>query len=244
MGQRVLAVVVAVSIGAFAAGAAERAMVGLGYGGFLVGILSLDFSPLNEALIAAGYPTMEGPVVVFGGGGAGGLLGGAVFGGLGFGGSSTALMADRRTDLELGFGGVVIELARQATPGAVIGFGAVLGGGGLDLTVRARQPVDFADALETPAVSQFSLGFFGGLAYLRLQIQVLAWLGVEGWGGYFLAFPGQWEEGGREIAGPKLDLRAPFFGLRISFGGVGTPGEPAPRVDQVQPAPDVPPPEE
>lgn len=240
MGQKVLAVVLALCISTFAVGAAERVMVGMGYGGFLVGLLPIDFSPLNDVLASAGYPVLDGPMVVFGGGGAGGILGGPVFGGLGFGGSLTALAADKRTDVEFGFGGVVIELARQATQGAVIGFGAVLGGGGLDLTARVRQPVDFADALDNPPVSQFSLGFIGGLAYLRLQIQVLPWLAVEGWGGYFLAFPGQWEEGGREIAGPRLDLRSPFLGLRISFGGMGTPDEPELTMDESIPEPDVP----
>jgi len=128
----------------------------------------------------------------------------------------------------LGYGGLVMEFAREAGEDKLIAFGTVLGGGGLDLTARARYPMDFADSLAGPPVSQLSLGFFGGLAYLRLQIQALPWLAVEAWGGYFLAFPGRWEEGGREIAGPQLDLRAPFFGLRVSFGGVGSPDEPQP----------------
>jgi len=108
---------------------------------------------------------------------------------------------------------------------AVLGIGTVLGGGSLDLTVRARSPVDFADALASPPMSQLSLGFLGGIGYLRLQIQALPWLAVEGWAGYFLAFPGSWEEGGREIAGPSLELRAPFFALRVAFGGIGFPDE-------------------
>lgn len=195
---------------------------GLGSGGPLVGLLTLDLSPLNAALAAAGYPAVEGPVVVFGGGGAGGILGGPVFGGLGFGGSLSRLEAGKRTDVELGYGGMAIELARQAGEGSLIGVGTVLGGGSLDLTVRARYPLDFGDSLASPAVSHLGLGFFGGLAYLRLQIHVLPWLALEGWAGYFLAFPGQWEEGGREIAGPALSLRAPFFGLRVSFGGIGS----------------------
>lgn len=221
MVRRVWAALVVTSIG-MVVGVVGQVSVGLGSGGPLVGLLTLDFFPLNAALSAAGYPTVEGPLVVFGGGGVGGVLGGPVFGGIGFGGNLTALAADKRTDLELGYGGVVIEAARPAGQGAIIGVGAVLGGGGLDLTARARRPLDFDDALADPPVSQFRLGFFGGLAYLRLQVQVLPWLAVEGWGGYFLAFPGRWEEGGREIAGPQLELRAPFLGLRISFGGIGS----------------------
>lgn len=205
---------------------AEAEGVGLGHGGVLVGLLPLDFAPLNVALTEAGYPAVEGPLVVFGGGGAGGILGGTVFGGLGFGGTSTKLAGEKRTDLELGYGGVVIELTRRASPAAVLGVGGVLGGGSLDLTARSRYPVDFADSLASPPTSRMSVGFLGGIGYLRLQVQAVPWLALEGWAGYFVAFPGQWEEGGREIAGPRLDLLAPFLAFRASFGAIGLPEEP------------------
>lgn len=225
MGKRMLVVALA-AMGILAWGATDEQLGGLGHGGFLAGVLSLDFYPLNEALAAAGYPTVTGPMLVFGGGGSGGVLGGTIFGGLGFGGTLTKIEGEKRVDLELGYGGVVIELNRPAGKTALLGLGVVLGGGGLDLTARARRPSDFADALANPAVSQLSLGFFGGLGYVRLGFQVFPWLAVDGWAGYFLAFPGQWEEGDREIGGPQLQLRAPFFGIRISFGGIGFPEEP------------------
>jgi hypothetical protein len=196
------------------------------WGGPLVGLLSFDFSPLNVALTAAGYPALDGHLVVFGGGSAGGVLGGIAFGGLGLGGSLTSLPADRRTDLEFGFSAGLVETTWRAGDRMFVGVGALLGWGSLDLTARARYPADFADALAEPTVSQFSLGFVGGVAYLRVQIQALDWLAFEGWFGYFLSFPGQWTEGGQEIAGPRLDLRAPFFGVGIVFGGVGPLGEP------------------
>jgi len=224
--RRVLvAALLVASLGGLVLAEGEPQPTGFGGSGMFVGLLPLDFSPLNAVLSAAGYPSVEGPVVVFGGGGAGGILGEVAFGGLGFGGSLTTLAAGRRTDIELGFGGMVIEHPRQVAEGAVLGFGAVLGGGSLDLTTWARQPEDFADSLATPPMSHFGLGFFGGLAYLRVQIQLAPWLAIEGWGGYFLAFSGQWEAGGREISGPQLGLRAPFFGLGIVFGGVVEEGE-------------------
>ncbi len=225
MTHKVWGVVVALALGGTLALGAEGKLGGLGHGGVLVGLLTFDFSPVNAALTAAGYPGVEGPMVVFGGGGAGGILGGTVFGGLGFGGTLTKLAGEKRTDLEIGYGGVVIELTRPAARSAVLGLGTVLGGGGLDLTARSRSPVDFDDALASPPVSQLSLGFLGGIGYLRLQIQALPWLAVEGWVGYFLAFPGRWKEGGREIAGPALDLRTPFFAFRVSLGGMGFPDE-------------------
>lgn len=225
MGRRILVVAVA-TLGSLAWGAEGELLGGLGHGGFLAGVLNLDFAPLNAALAAAGYPTVTGPMLVLGGGGSGGVLGGALFGGLGFGGSLTAIEGERRVDLELGYGGVVIELNRPAGKTAVLGLGVVLGGGGLDLTARARRPSDFADSLANPPVSQLSLGFLGGLGYIRLGLQVFPWLAVDGWAGYFLAFPGQWEEGGREIGGPRLQLRAPFIGIRVSFGGIGFAEEP------------------
>ncbi|MCX7750172.1 MAG: hypothetical protein N2320_01180 [Candidatus Bipolaricaulota bacterium] len=225
MGKKILVVAIA-ALGVLALGAEEEQLGGLGHGGFLAGVLPLEFAPLNEALSAAGYPTVAGPMLVFGGGGSGGVLGGAVFGGLGLGGTLTAIEGEKRTDLELGFGGMTIELVRPAGKTALLGLGLALGGGSLDLTARARRPADFADALANPPVSQLSLRFLGGLGYFRIGFQVLPWLAVDGWAGYFLTFPVGWEEGGREIAGPRVELRAPFFGIRISFGGIGLPEEP------------------
>lgn len=227
MRHNVWGVVVAVALAGSLA-VAEEDLAGLGYGGTLVGLVALDFSPLNAALTAAGYPAVEGPMIVFGGGGTGGALGGIAFGGLGFGGTLTKLAGEKRTDLEIGYGGMVIELTRPVGPSAVLGLGTVLGGGGLDLTAWSRYPVDFADSLATPPMSRLSLGFLGGIAYLRLQIHALPWLAIAGWAGYFLAFPGQWETGGREIAGPKPDLRAPFVGVSLSFGGIALPEEELP----------------
>ncbi len=225
MGKKILVVAMA-AWGVLVWGAESEQLGGLGHGGFLAGVLSFDLSPLNEALAVGGYPTVTGPMLVLGGGGSGGVLGGTVFGGLGFGGTLTAIEGERRTDLELGYGGVVIELNRPAGKTAVVGLGLVLGGGGLDLTARARRPVDFADALADPPLSRLSLGFFAGLGYVRLAVQVVPWLALDAWGGYFLAFPGPWEEGDREISGPGLQLRSPFFGVRVSFGGIGFPEEP------------------
>ncbi len=206
-------------------GAGQEA--GVGSGGMLVGLLRLDLAPLNAALITAGFPALSGDVVVFGGGGLGGVVGGPVLGGIGFGGSSVAMDEGRRVDLELGFGGVTVEWARALSPRVLSGLGLALGGGGLDLTVRSRSPSDFADALVQPTMSQLSLGFLAGLAYFRLYFQVLDWLSLEGWIGYFLALPGNWEEGGKELSGPRLDLRAPFLGFQLGFGG-WVPEEEAP----------------
>jgi len=221
MGRILLAALLVVSLGGFAIGAEELDPAGFGWGGAHVGLLPLDFSPLNAALTAAGYPALDGQLAVFGGGSGGGVLGGVTFGSLSLSGSLAGLATDRRTDLELWFSGVMVGAARRAGTGVFVGFGAVLGGGGLDLMARARHPRDFADDLAEPTLSRFGLGFLGGMAYVRLQIQVLDWLAFEGWLGYFLAFPGQWEAGGREISGPNLELRAPFLGLGIAFGGVG-----------------------
>ena len=197
------------------------AEMGVGGGGFLAGLLRLDLAPLNGELSSAGYPTLSGDLWVFGGGGSGGATTGLVFGALGFSGSASALAQAKRADLELGFGGITVEFARSLSDKALVGLGVVLGGGGLDLTVRARIATEFAEALTQPTMSQFSLGFLGGLAYLRLHLQVLDWLSLEGWVGYFLGLPGNWEEGGREISGPNIELRAPFFGVRIGLGGFG-----------------------
>ncbi|MCR4391360.1 MAG: hypothetical protein NUV94_00950 [Candidatus Acetothermia bacterium] len=121
-----------------------------------------------------------------------------------------------------------MEVARPAAERTLVGVGAALGGGSLDLTVRARYPMDFADASAEPTSTRLSLGFVGGLGYLRLQIQPLDWLWIEGWLGYLLGFPGRWTEGDRELAGPGVQVQGPFFGLRITFGGMAETAEEKP----------------
>ncbi|MGC9529407.1 MAG: hypothetical protein ACP5G2_02140 [Candidatus Bipolaricaulaceae bacterium] len=200
----------------------------LGGGGLLLGTLTMDFAELNAALAATGHPELPDQLLLTGGGGWGGTVDGPVFGGLGLEGSVNALAAGKETAFRLQLGGLTVEQVRRLDQGIVLGAGAALGGGTAELTVRSRQAVDFSDALAQPTASVLSTDLWAALLYLRLQLQPLDWLGLEGWLGYLVSFPSRWQEGGRELAGPRLQLRAPFVGVRISFGGFASPEAPAP----------------
>ncbi len=214
------------------AGSGEE--IGFGLGGPMLGLIThLDLTALNAELSAAGYPTLPGHMLVTGGGGVGGVTKGPAFGGIGFGGTTDAIAGRRSASLELSFGGMTIERLERAAEGVLVGVGAVLGGGSLQLTVRARDPEDLSDALEDPTTVYLDRGFFGGMVHLRMQIQLLEWLSLDGWAGYLIGFPGRWQDDGREIAGGQVDIGAPFFAVRLGFGGMGpTPADGWPEIDR------------
>lgn len=203
----------------FAATADE---VGFGFGGPMLGMIThMDLTALNAELSAAGYPTLPGHMMVTGGGGGGGVTKGPAFGGIGFAGTTDAIEDRRTASLELSFGGMTIETMERAAEGVLVGVGAVLGGGSLQLTVRSRDPDNLGDALEEPTTVYLERGFFGGMVHLRMQIRLLDWLSLDGWAGYLIGFPGRWQDDGREIAGGEVDVGAPFFAVRLAFGGMG-----------------------
>ncbi len=198
---------------------------GFGTGGLLVGVVSLDFTELNAVLSEADYPELPQHVLVIGGGGGGGMTRGPAFGGLGFSGTADAMRAQQSVILELSFGGLTVERVEQAAQRVLLGFGAVLGGGSLALTVRSRYPTDFTDAVTDPTTVHLTRGFFAGMVHIRMQIQLLDWFSLEGWEGYMAGFPGRWRDLDREIAGGQVDVMGPFFGIRLGLGGIG-PAEP------------------
>ncbi len=218
MGKSFLAVLFAAVV-ATGATATEQ---GFGTGGIMIGVVTLDLTELNVALSGAHYPELPQHVLVIGGGGGGGVTGGPAFGGLGFSGTTDAMIGQQSVVLDLSFGGMTVERVERAAQRVLLGFGAVLGGGSLQLTVRSRYPEDFADAITDPTTVHLSRGFLGGMVHVRMQIQLLEWMSLEGWAGYMAGFPGRWKDRDREIAGGEVDVMAPFFGIRLGLGGIDT----------------------
>jgi len=204
---------------------------GYGFGGFLLGWLTLDLTETNAVLEAAGYPAFGEHVLVMGGGGGGGPLQGIALGGMGFSGTTDAVQGGRSVALEVGFGGVTLAWTERPADRALIGFGVVLGGGSATLTARSRFAEDVEDALTSPTTTHLSAGFFGGMGALRVQLGIADWLWLDGWAGYMLGFPGRWQEDGRPLAGPVVPARGPFVGIGLSLGGVGAP-DPLPEAER------------
>lgn len=205
---------------------AEESGPGFGFGGLLIGLFTIELGSESEAdtvngiLAANGYAPLPDQMITFGGGGGGGVIGGFSFGGSGWGGSFTSIREGKKAELSLGFGGMDIAYVVGGNERSLLLIGAVLGGGGLDLTLRDRIPVSFEDAVADPTTVTLSQGFFAAEPYVCFQVQPLSWLGFEAHLGYLFTLPGNWEEGGQEIAGPSLRLSGPFVGLSIAFGGI------------------------
>jgi hypothetical protein len=117
--------------------------VGL-FGGFTPGWLSMDVAPINAFLTAGkGAALKEGGVFLSGGAGAAYimLLPNVRVGGLGLTGKLKSASIDannirRDTELHVGLGGVTIEYVIPVVERFDIAVGAMLGGGGLDITLR------------------------------------------------------------------------------------------------------------
>ncbi len=114
------------------------------FGGFMPGWLFVDTAPINSFLQAAGgAPLNDDGVLMVGGGGAAYimLVPNLRIGGMGMGGdiSSTSLNTDgvrRDAELSVGFGGVTIEYVFPVLERFDIAVGGMLGGGGIDITLR------------------------------------------------------------------------------------------------------------
>jgi len=200
--------------------------MGFGFGGPMIGLFVLDLgsgddqATVNGILAENGYAPLPERMITFGGGGGGGVMGGFSFGGSGWGGSITSIQEGKKAELSLGFGGMNIAYAVGGDERSLLLIGVVLGGGGLDLKLRDRIPVSFEDAVADPTTVTLSQGFFAAEPYVCFQVQPLSWLAFEAHLGYLLTLPGNWEEGGLEVAGPFLRLSGPFVGLSIAFGGI------------------------
>ncbi|MFO8033626.1 MAG: hypothetical protein R6U88_00515, partial [Candidatus Bipolaricaulota bacterium] len=182
MGKAFLAVLFA-GLVAFGVAAQDE---GFGLGGVMMGMVRLDLTELNAVLDRANYPELRREMLVIGGGGGGGVTRGAAFGGIGFSGTTDAIEGQRRASLTFSFGGMTMERVGRLEERALLGIGGVIGGGTLELTVRSRYADDLQDAITDPTTAHLNRGFFGGMVHLRLQLQLLEWMSLEGWAGYIV----------------------------------------------------------
>jgi len=115
------------------------------FGGFTPGMIFPNVKPINDFLLAGGgAPLKDNGVVMLGGGGAAYimLVPNLRIGGLGMSGSISSASLDpasgirRDAQLSIGYGGVTIEYVVPISERFDFAFGAMLGKGGIDLTIR------------------------------------------------------------------------------------------------------------
>jgi hypothetical protein len=154
------------------AGADGGELKSFGFAGPLIGLFSLDLEEANDVLIDAGYAPISGQLFAFGGEGVGGVIGGFSLGGHGWGGSVTSLLGEKQVELSLGFGGVDLAYVLGGNEQSFLTFGAVIGGGSVELILRNHFPESFEAAISDPTTTTFSQGFFA-LAWVQAPTWIL-----------------------------------------------------------------------
>lgn len=182
----------------------KAAKVGL-FGGFTPGYLSVNVAPVNEFLKASGIaPFDQNGMFLWGGAGAAYimLVPNLRVGGLGMSGSiSTGSsvqvpgvgQVQRDARLSVGFGGVTIEYVIPVVERLDIAMGAMLGGGGMDLTLKqniggidswSNEQKTFAATTWPPnslnnVTRVLSGSYFIWIPSVNVEYAVLGWLGIR-----------------------------------------------------------------
>ena len=204
-----------------------------GKGYFAIGWSALDLEPLNDALVAAGYPRFSEDFLSLGGGGYGVIgrfvIGGQGHGYLGEGRDATLGTQNYRSDLIAGMGfvdlGWVLWSGERTTLTPIVG----LGGGGLSVEIEELAAPTFDEVLAQPGHrSDLSTGGF--LVDLGVDFDVLLGRDFEEHRGGFLLgvragwilspIHGGWQLEDRDIAGgPDFGITGPY--VRFLLGGGG-----------------------
>jgi hypothetical protein len=211
--------------------------VGL-FGGFTPGWLSIDVAPINAFLTAGkGAALKDNGVFMTGGAGAAYImvLPNVRVGGMGLTGvlKSTSLDGSnirRDANLRVGFGGVTIEYVLPVVERLDISVGAMLGAGGMDLTLRqsnggnntwvgeqdlfGKWPDGPASTLyTTPNITRtLSSMCFVWVPAVNIEYSVLGWLGVRLGASYVgMSFPSWDVDGEYELLGVPSDVSGRGF---------------------------------
>jgi len=192
---------------------------GLGGGGFMTGFLFPDLSELNMYLTQNGFARLPSPLVLWGGGGMGGLLEGTRMGGAGFGGETQSLLDGKKALISVGGGGFLAERALFSQETFALAFGLMIGGGDAELFLVFREPSSFEDALANPVCTRLRREFFILAPYLSAEFFLLDWAFVKVNLGFMFTFGGSWEANGVSVDGPPAAFHSPVLQFSLHLGG-------------------------
>ncbi len=214
-------------------------MVKMGlYGGYTPGWLFVDVNPIN-AFLASGHGAAlkDGGVFMTGGAGAAYImvLPNVRMGGMGMSGGlkSTALDAGgirRDARMTVGLGGLTFEYVLPIVERFDVAFGALLGWGGMDLTLRQSNGGPNTWVGEGELFGQWTAGsppnvsrtlggsFFVWAPTVNMEYAILSWLGVRLGAAYVgMSFP-SWEvDGEYELLGVPSDISGKGFMIQAGL---------------------------
>ena len=203
----------------------RMAKMGL-FGGFTPGFLFPDVKPINDFLLKGkGAALNDGGMFLWGGGGAAYIMvvPNLRVGGVGMSGSikSTSLSTlgiRRDAELKIGYGGVTIEYVVPIVERLDVAFGAALGVGGIDLTLRQSNgqtstwtgEQDYlATGMGAPGSNitrVLSGSFFMYVPSVNVEFAFLGWLALR-------------------VGGSYVGMAAPSWRVDGNYDLIGVPGE-------------------
>lgn len=196
-----------------------------GGGGPMPSLLFLDLSDLNDATAAAGYPALKEVLFLIGGGGYGGEVSGLRMGGYGVGGMTESVRSERTVELEMNYGGLMIEKAVDTQSDLTLVLGTMVGGGTADLRLVSYLPDTFGDAVASPYVSSMSKDFFAVQPYVAFESQPLSWMWSRFQVGLLWTLADDWTFEEAQFAGPPKALGGIIAQVMLRFGGQGPAAE-------------------
>jgi len=227
------------AIGSCAGIGAETVRV-FGFGGSMTVAFFPDLSGVNAFLSENDLDPFGDYLIGGGGSGRGGVIGGPVAGGIGWGVVAVSEKEDRYAGLVFGGGGFDLGIAIGGDERSVLTVGAILGGGAmvLDLGVQEAEGSCFSPTGIVPEPIQWTMGRAIGFVqpYVSLQAQLLSWVGLELRIGYILPVFGVPFSDLVGIPAPVLDLSGPMVSLGFAFGGIADTSPGGVRMDDAIPA--------
>jgi hypothetical protein len=206
-----------------------------GAGGFMIGVVWIDLSELNDTLSAAGYEELDTAMTLLGGQALAVFPSGFVVGG--HGAAILAPSADGpdsfRASFSGGYGMADFGFAFLHTRALLLTLTGGIGGYGMGLHISERRAFAFDDVLEDPRRSTslnvggllvgLTLGFDGRVPIGDVDekgMRPFFSLGVRA-GGMYGPPMSEWslEDGSESPGGPNTTLSAAYVALVLSFGG-------------------------
>lgn len=192
-----------------------------GNGGPSVGMMQVDLKELNQILVELGFEEMEEDIIIFGGGGLGGIKSGIRFGGVGMTGKQTTRNDDGDTiSLEISYGGFLFEQGILAGAKTDLAIGGLFGGGIMHVNLVEDFRGDFEEALRESHSTSLQKEFMMIEPRISLHQQLMAFIGLNISIGYIVGYDmgSDWDFFGSRIDGPLELIQGPTASIRLSFG--------------------------
>ena len=211
-----------------------------GYGGYMVGLWSIDWSSINLQISAAatdfGIGKFDQTLMLNGGGGAANVYNNLFIGGMGFGGSThingvDSLGVNRDITVSTTLGGPIVEANFQPYGKLEVILGTGLLFGQASIRVIKDSGTNSWDNIWVSFDTENSPNYLNTTAatkvtvinpYLSLRYPLMPWFGFDLSLGYNFTLydPNGWEANGGPLAGKQeLGLSQPFFRISLLFGG-------------------------